>query len=64
MKKYFAIIKVLNSVTSEVFIAGAQTSYDTKLDAFVSLEKMISIWNISSIFKVLDKKVVVKRFDF
>lgn len=64
MKKYFAIIKVLNSLTSEVFIAGALTSYDTKLDALVSLEKMLSIWNGSSIFKVLDKKVVMKKFDF
>lgn len=64
MKKYFAIIKVLNSITSEVFLVGSSVCYDNKMSATSSLEYLYSIWSKSSYFKVLDKKVVMKKFDF
>lgn len=64
MKKYFAILKVLNSITSEVFLVGAEFGYDDKVGATSSLENLFSFWHKTSYFKVLDKKVVVKRFDF
>lgn len=64
MKKYFAIIKVLNSITSEVFLVGAEFGYDNKVSATSSLEHLISFWSKTSYFKVLDKKVFMKKFEF